>query len=134
MVSIGGIVSVGGSSGGGGSGSTSGITTINPGGNHGPTVIFQGANGIQVTSPSANVVLIDGAGASGTININKFIAVFNNVTAVTGIHNIGNEDIIVQVYNESKLQIIPDEIEIIDMNSVAIRFNTLQSGKMVVLG
>jgi hypothetical protein len=132
MVSIGGIVSVGG--GGGGSGSTSGITTINPGGNHGPTVNFQGVNGIQVTSPSANVVLIDGAGASGVFNISKFIALFSNQTAVTGIHNIGNEDIIVQVYNEDKFQIIPDEIEIIDPNRVAIRFNTLQSGKIIILG
>jgi len=130
---VGGIVSVGGGSSTSG-GSGSGITTINPGNNVGPTVSFEGVNGIQVTSPSANVVLIDGAGASGAVNLTKFIAIFNDQIAVTGIHNIGNEDVLVQVYDTDKKMVFPDEIEIIDMNSVAIRFNAPQSGKVVIIG
>jgi hypothetical protein len=70
VVGVGNIVSVGGS-GGGGSGAASGIQTINPGGSTGPTVDFQGVNGIEVTSPSSNVVLIDGAGASGVGGISS---------------------------------------------------------------
>lgn len=62
MVQIGGIVSVGGGAATGGGGS--GVTTINPGTNIGPTVEFQGVNGVQVIG-GANIVLIDGVGASG---------------------------------------------------------------------
>jgi len=131
---VGGIVSVGGSTGSGGGGSTSGIQIINPGNNVGPTVSFEGVNGVQVTSPSANVILIDGAGASGAVNLTKFIAVFTDQVAVTGIHNIGTEDVLVQVYDTDKKTVFPDEIEIIDITSVAIRFNAPQSGKVVIIG
>jgi hypothetical protein len=58
----GGIVSIGGGT-GGSSGSSSGITSIN--GQTGPTITFKGVNGVQISVPIANCILIDGAGASG---------------------------------------------------------------------
>lgn len=131
---VGGIVSVGGSSGGGSGGSGSGIQEINPGGNTGPTITFQGVNGVEVTSPSPNVILIDAAGASGVTNISKFIALFTDQVSVTAMHNIGTEDILLQIFDTSKQQIIPDSVVIVDLNSVTITFNAPQSGKIVILG
>jgi hypothetical protein len=131
---VGGIVSVGGSS-GSGSGSGSGIQEINPGGNTGPTVTFQGVNGIQVTSPSPNVVLIDGASLSGTSTVSKFSALFVGITSGLFTHNFGTEDVIVQVQdNQVPRRVIhPDEIKIENSNQVSLLFNTPQDGKVVIV-
>lgn len=132
MVSVGGIVSVGGSSGGSG-GSTSGIQTINPGGNTGPTVTFVGVNGITVTSPAANTVLIDGASLSGTVT--KFAASFAGITSGLFTHNLNTLDVIVQVQdNQVPRRVIhPDEIKIENSNQVSVLFNTPQDGKVVIV-
>jgi len=61
---IGGIVSLGGGTGGSGGGSGSGIQSVNS--QIGPAIAITGVNGINVTA-SANVITIDGAGASGTV-------------------------------------------------------------------
>lgn len=63
MISVGGIVSVGGSGGGGGGGSSSGITSIN--GATGPSVTLAGVSGISVV-PSGNTILIGGESVQGT--------------------------------------------------------------------
>lgn len=64
MISIGGIVSVGGTGGGSGGGSTSGVQEIN--GQTGPNITINGNDGIGVTS-AGNTITIDGASLSGTI-------------------------------------------------------------------
>lgn len=64
MVGVGGIVSVGGGAGGPGGGSTSGITSINS--ETGPSIVINGANGIDVLTAS-NVITIDGSSLSGLI-------------------------------------------------------------------
>ena len=130
---VGGLVSVGGSTGSGG-GSGSGIQEINPGGNTGPTVTFQGVNGIQVTSPSSNIVLIDGASLSGTSTVTKFSALFVGITSGLFTHNLGTEDVIVQVQdNQVPRRVIhPDEIKIENSNEVSVLFNSPQDGKIVI--
>jgi len=131
---VGGLVSVGGSTGSGG-GSGSGIQEINPGGNTGPTVTFQGVNGIQVTSPSSNIVLIDGASLSGTSTVTKFSALFVGITSGLFTHNLGTEDVIVQVQdNQVPRRVIhPDEIKIENSNEVSVLFNSPQDGKIVIV-
>jgi len=131
---VGGLVSVGGSTGSGG-GSGSGIQEINPGGNTGPTVTFQGVNGIQVTSPSSNIVLIDGASLSGTSTVTKYSALFVGITSGLFTHNLGTEDVIVQVQdNQVPRRVIhPDEIKIENSNEVSVLFNSPQDGKIVIV-
>ncbi len=129
---IGGIVSVGGTGGGGG-GSSSGIFTLNPGSNTGPTVDVQGVNGIEVTSPSTNVILIDGVSLSGTVT--KFSQTFVGITSGLFNHNLGTEDVIVQVHdaNVPRRVIYPDEIKIENSNQVSLLFNVPQDGKVVIV-
>lgn len=133
---VGGIVSVGGSSNAGGGGGGSGIQEINPGGNTGPTVTFQGVNGIEVTSPSPNIVLINGASLSGTSStVSKYSALFVGITSGLFTHNLGTEDVLVQVQdNQVPRRVIhPDEVKIENSNEVSILFNTPQDGKIVIV-
>lgn len=129
---VGSLVSVGGGTGSGGGGSASGITTINPGGNTGPTVDFQGVNGVSVTSPSTNIILIDGAGASG---VHKFASDFVSITSGTFIHGFNSYDVVVQIYNDQspRVAIFPDEIQV-EFNFVSVLFNRPQSGRVVIIG
>jgi hypothetical protein len=132
VVNVGGIVSVGGS--GGSSGAASGIQTANPGGNTGPTVEWQGVNGIEVTSPSSNVILIDGAGASGVGgSVSKFSASFSNITSGTFTHSFNTLDVIVQVFNVERQVIHPDTILVDNGDQVSVLFNRPQSGKVVII-
>lgn len=131
MVGVGNIVSVGGFGTGGGS---SGIQEIN--GQTGPVVTFEGVNGIEVTGPSANLVLIDGAGASGVGgSVTKFAASFAGITSGLFTHNLGTEDVIVQVYdsNVPRRQMFPDQIRIENSNQVSLLFNVPQTGRVVII-
>lgn len=131
---VGNIVSIGGGS--SSSGAASGIQTINPGNNNGPTVTFEGVNGISVTSPSPGTILVDGAGASGVGgSVTKFVASFSNITSGIFTHGIGSEDVIVQVYTADvpKLQMIPDQIRIENSNQVSVLFNSPQTGRIVII-
>lgn len=130
---IGGIISPGGGAGGGGG--TSGITTIDPGGNTGPTITFEGVNGIEVTGGS-NIVVIDGAGASGVGgSATKFAAGFTAITSGTFVHNLGTEDVIVQIHDDQvpRRVLEPDEIKIENVNLVSVLFNTPQTGKVIII-
>lgn len=173
------IVSIGGGTGGTG-GSTSGILVIDPGGNTGTTVVFDGVNGISVTSPSTNLILIDGAGASGvggsdgsgindingalgpsitldganganvltngntlTVDVSalsglvptKFAASFVDISSGLFTHNLGTEDVIVQVRDDRvpPRVIQPDDIIIENTNQVSILFNRSQTGRAVII-
>ena len=132
MVNVGGIVSVGGSTGAGG-GSTSGITTINPGGNTGPTVSITGVNGITVTGGS-NQIVINGAAVSGSVN--KYAESFIDITSGVFTHNLGTLDVLVQVRDRETggaTVIIPDMIIVENLNQVSVLFNRPQSGRIVII-
>jgi len=132
-IGVGGIVSVGGGTGGGG-GSSSGITTVNPGNSTGPIVEWQGVNGISVTSPSTNVVLIDGAGASGVGGtVSKFAQDFTNITSGVFTHSFGTLDVIIQVFDTRRQVILPDTIIVENANEISLTFNRPQSGRVVVV-
>ncbi len=132
---IGGIVSVGGGS-SSGSGSASGIQILNPGNNVGSTVDFQGVNGITVTSPFSNIILIDGAGASGTSSsVSKFATSFSSITSGLFTHNLSTMDVIVQVYDSRspRRQMLVDEIKVENSNEISLIFNRPQSGRVVII-
>jgi hypothetical protein len=129
---IGGIVSVGGGTGGGGSGSASGITEIN--GQIGPVITIVGVNGISVTVPVSNTILIDGVALSGTVT--KYAASFAGITSGIFTHNLGTEDVIVQIYTLAfpRMQMWPDKIKIENSNQVSVLYNSPQSGRIIIMG
>lgn len=133
MVNVGGIVSVGGGAGGSGGGSTSGITTLNPGGNTGPTVTLEGVNGIEITG-GTNTILIDGVALSGTVS--KFAQSFTAITSGLFTHNLDTLDVIVQVRDAETggaSVLLPDMIIIENTNQVSLLFNRPQSGRVVIV-
>ena len=48
-------------------------------------------------------------------------------------HNLKSEDLIVQTYNNSGYKIEPDNIQIVDENTIKITFNPSTTGKAVIL-
>jgi hypothetical protein len=93
-------------------------------------------NGVEVTSPSSNVILLDAAGVSGVAAISRFVSSFFNQTDVTFTHNFGRFTVLVQVYAAGLPgpQILPDRIEVVDGNNVRVTFNTPQSGRVIIVG
>jgi len=43
-------------------------------------------------------------------------------------HNLNSEEVIIQVFDETKKVIIPDVMQIIDANTIQIEFSTAQAG------
>lgn len=141
-IGIGGIVSLGGGSAGG---AASGIQTLNPGNNIGPTVQINGVNGISVTSPSSNTILIDGAGLSGLIGnvsisgvsrnlVASYSASFSSLTSGIFSHNFNTRETIVQVYDNSlpPRVLFPDSIVSENLDQVSVLFNRPQTGRVVI--
>lgn len=48
-------------------------------------------------------------------------------------HTKNNEDALVQIYDTTKHLVLPDEIEIVDANTVVVSFNSPQDGKAVII-
>ncbi len=48
-------------------------------------------------------------------------------------HNSNTEDFILQVYNTSDKQIIPNEVVVVDINTVRVNFLVAQAGKATVV-
>jgi hypothetical protein len=103
-----------------------GIGGIN--GQIGPHLDIKGANGIDVTVPSENCLLIDAAGVSG-----KFSAPFTNITSGIFTHNFGTLDVIIQVFNSDRNVILPDNIIVENGEQVSVLFNRPQSGRVVIV-
>lgn len=55
-------------------------------------------------------------------------------TTITVTHNIGTEDVLVQVYDNSGNLIIPDNIERTDTNTVTVTLNSPGAGRITVIG
>lgn len=49
-------------------------------------------------------------------------------------HNLGTEDVIVMIWDASNEAIIPNTIEIVDVNNITITFSPAQSGRAVIIG
>lgn len=187
MISIGGIVSVGGSGGSSGGGSGSGIQSINAqtgpaiaitgvnginisaGGNiitvngaalsglipspdgsginavngdRGPNIDLIGVNGIQVTPLGNGQILLNGIALSGISGGSSspsgttscYSASFTGILSQTFTHGLNTLNVIAEVYDSNGIAILPDDITIVDVNSVTLSFNRPATGRVVILG
>lgn len=48
-------------------------------------------------------------------------------------HNTNTNDFILQVYNESGNQVIPNEVVVVDINTVRVNFLVAQAGKATIV-
>lgn len=117
------ITSIGTSSGGGGGGG--GVTDLN------------GLTG-SLTLAAGSGISISGSGSTITVHasglLRKGAAAFTSSSTWTLVHNWGTSDVIVQVYDNSSLAMIPDDINVSNVNQVVVTFLSPQTGRMVVLG
>jgi len=74
-----------------------------------------------------------GAGGSGG-TFGRHLELFTAQTSVTVTHNLGDDEPNVFVYNSSNELIIPEEVTVVDTNSITVDFTTATSGKIVVYG
>lgn len=116
------ITSVGTSSGGGGGG---GVTELN------------GLTG-AVTLSAGSGIVISGSGSDIAVHasgmLRKAAATFSSSTTWTMVHNWGTSDVLVQVYDNSSLAMIPDDINVSNVNQIVVTFLSNQAGRMVAIG
>jgi hypothetical protein len=79
---------------------------------------------------SAGTLTISGSG--GTVN--KYSTTFTSATSVTVTHNLGTTAVVVQVWDTSGNEIIPEGKVVTNSNVVTLTFGTAQSGSVVVIG
>jgi len=88
------------------------------------------------TASSGKVVVAKGghivSGSQEVSEIATLSADFSGVTFVSASHNFNTRNIIVQVYDENNYQIIPNSVELPDLDTAVIRFTTEKSGSVVI--
>jgi lipopolysaccharide export system protein LptC len=84
------------------------------------------------TSTSGTIVVAKGGHIIDAANLSYVAQSFTNTSLVSVVHNFGTDAPIVQVYDDNGLQVIPQEIRIIDGNSLEVEFPTNISGKVAV--
>jgi hypothetical protein len=84
------------------------------------------------TSTSGTIVVAKGGHIIDAANLSYVAQSFTNTSLVSVVHNFGTDAPIVQVYDSTGLQVIPQEIRIIDENSLEVEFPTNISGKVAV--
>jgi len=96
---------------------------------------FVGSGSIEMSgSISASYFMGDGSGLTNiTVAQNATVKQsFTNADTWSVNHNLSTPNAIVQVYDSSDFQIIPETIQIIDDDNVRATFPTIQSGYVVV--
>lgn len=90
---------------------------------------------------SNNVTLTFGASFSGSvvvvglaIPVNEYYTSWISQTSVTVTHNLNTTSVIVQVYDSSGNQAIPQNVAITDANNVTLTFGASFTGSVVVMG
>lgn len=88
------------------------------------------------TASSGKVVVAKGghivSGSQEVSEIATLSADFSGVTFVSASHNFNTRNVIVQVYDENNYQIIPNSVELPDLDTAVIRFTTEKSGSVVI--
>lgn len=88
------------------------------------------------TASSGKVVVAKGghivSGSQQVSEIATLSADFSGVTFVSASHNFNTRNVIVQVYDENNYQIIPNSVELPDLDTAVIRFTTEKSGSVVI--
>ena len=85
---------------------------------------------------SGHIVIAKGGHiVSGTQEVSEiatFADSFSGVTSYSASHQFGTRNVVVQVYDENNYQIIPQSIELSDLNTAIIRFSSPKSGSVVI--
>lgn len=95
---------------------------------------------VQFAVPVSGVVDILGAtdnAQTGTLYTSlarRFIQPFSVTTAVTVVHNLNDDNPLVNVWDSNYRQIIGSVIQVIDANSLVVTFSSTQSGEIIVMG
>jgi hypothetical protein len=95
---------------------------------------------IAMTSPNV-VTLTFGASFAGSVvvvglptPVKQFNAGFTNQTSIEITHDLDTDAVIVQVYDGSGNQVIPENIAVTDANDVTLTFGASFTGSAVVIG
>ncbi len=82
---------------------------------------------------SGNVSAYIATGAGG---LSKYTQTWTAQTSVTVAHGLGTTDVTVQAYNggSPNLMIIPQDVQIVDANTVLLTFGGAIDGYVVVIG
>ena len=79
-------------------------------------------------------ILIGGATRDSSLSFNSYTTTFSEQTSVTVSHNLGTESVVIAVYDSTGLKIEPYKIQVTDLNTVTLNFDSATSGKVVVSG
>lgn len=99
---------------------------------------------VRLTSPSGSIQARTVGGQvqldvdiavinSGLDQPDRFTLGFTDETTVTVTHNFGNSGVMAVIYDDAARMIQPDEITLIDSDTLEVTFNTAQTGTVVVL-
>lgn len=95
----------------------------------------------SISVVGASGIVVDAVGQTITITpgntlVRSYAENFTNTTSQVFTHNLNTLDVVVSVYdNQGQPQeVIPDSIELTDANSITVKFNVLQSGRVVIVG
>jgi hypothetical protein len=80
------------------------------------------------TLVGADITSIPGGGVRSFV-----LPVASPLSVWTVTHNLGSDNVIVQVVDDSGYVIIPDQIQIVDTNNVTISFGTAQTGTVRII-
>jgi hypothetical protein len=99
-------------------------------------ITISGVNGIDTRHENfmegdREIIFVDGTSLSGTY---KAAQTFTSSLTWTLNHTLNTSDVIVQTYNNVMQQIFADTIDTSDANQVVATFNTMQAGRMIVVG
>lgn len=93
-----------------------------------------------LTLVGASGIVVDFIGTTGTITPGNtlprcFAATQVSAVTWTVVHNLNSSDVIVKTYDAGspRVEIIPDDITITDANTVTIRWNEPQDGRVVIV-
>lgn len=98
-------------------------------------IVFDTLDAISVlfNTPQAGIITILTCGTTAS-GVQKFSQALTAVTAVSVVHSLGSEDVIVQIRDTNQDVVLPDRIRILDLNTVSLQFNDSFSGRVVIVG
>lgn len=82
-----------------------------------------------------DIRVLNQGGAGGDSGVmGRHIEEFTSQTSVTVTHNLGDDEPVVVVYNDSDVQVDPASVTITNKNELVVTFSTSTTGKIVVWG
>ena len=92
-------------------------------------VIYDVENGNQL-----NISLDTNALASEIGSALKYVVHFTDSSDIMIEHNLGTTDLSISIFDSDNHMILADDVQIMDENTIRVKFTTLVSGKIVIIG